>query len=147
MGMQAGPLTRTRKSQKKYKEHLAIPSEGCDFCKFELGIDPVIKEFKHSWLVNNIYGYDFWDGVEVAEHLLLLPKRHHTKLDEFSESESKELMRLLAQYEQEGYSVYWRAPQNITRSVAHHHIHLIKLKDKRKKALIFIHKPHIVLYY
>jgi diadenosine tetraphosphate (Ap4A) HIT family hydrolase len=145
--MLTGPFTRTRKNQKRYKKHMAKASGACDFCAFTAKSSQVIKEYPNFWLVTNIFGYDVWDSQGIKEHLLLVPKKHVKKLSQLSPNASKEYIKLIGQFEDKGYSSYTRSVENAALSVVHKHTHLIKLDDKRKKALLFIYKPHIVVYF
>lgn len=97
-------------------------------------------------MVDNLFGYDMWDSAGVAEHYMIVPKRHVESLGQLNAAEAKEYMDLLATFEKEGYSIYARAPQSITKSVPHQHTHLIKSDNKRKRALFFIRKPHFMIY-
>jgi hypothetical protein len=145
--MLTGPLVRKRKNQKRYKQYSAIKTPGCDFCAFNGDTEHLQQEYKHFWVVNNMFGYDVWDGVDVLEHLLVVPKRHVDSIGHFTPAESKEYMAVISQYEQTGYSLYSRAPQNITKSVVHQHTHLIKLGTKKARALLYINKPHYLGYF
>lgn len=144
--MQTGPIVRKRKNEKQYIQHRAGKTNECDFCEFDISMDQVRKEYKHFWIVKNLFSYDMWDQLDVVEHLMIVPKRHVDSIAHFLDAESKEYFKTLAEYEQEGYSMYARAPQNISKSVTHQHTHLIKLGNKKKKAVFYIKKPHIVLY-
>lgn len=96
------------------------------------------------WLVDNIFGYEVWDGCVVEQHLMVVPKRHVHTLKDLKKAEKSQLIEQLATYEADGYSIYARAPQNITKSVAHQHTHLVKLAPKRQKLLFYLRKPHVL---
>ena len=53
-------------------------------------------------------------------------------------------MDVIAEYEEQGYSVYARAPENKQKSVAHQHTHLIKTHGKPKNMLFTSVKPYIL---
>jgi len=146
--MLRGPITRRRQNQRRYHLHLKkVEGQDCEFCKFGSGSSQVRETFHYFRLVENIFGYDIWDGLGVSEHLMLVPKRHVTGLHKFTKNESEEYMKLTAHFEELGYSVYSRSTANISKSVAHQHTHLLRLDDKHKKALLFIRKPHLVVYF
>ena len=144
--MLTGPYVRKRKTEKQYKQYLVTKKPGCDFCAFTSDSAQVVKQYKHFWIVKNIFPYDHWDGMSVIEHLLIVPKRHVDTLSHFTDAESKEYLLLLSSYESNGYSVYARAAQNVAKSVAHQHTHLIKMDGKRTKAMLYMRKPHMVVY-
>lgn len=144
--MQTGPYVRKRKNEKEYKKYIATKKPGCDFCAFTPESDQVVKAYKHFWVVKNLFGYDHWDGMSVVEHLLVVPKRHVDTISHFTDAESKEYLLLLGSYESTGYSLYARAAQNTAKSVAHQHTHLIRMDNKRTKAMLYMRKPHMVLY-
>lgn len=145
--MLSGPLVRKRKNEKKYKQYTKQRRNDCDFCDFTSGSSQVVKEYKDFWIVTNMFAYDIWDGLDVVDHLMVIPKRHVDSLGHFSPAESKEFLTLLSQYEAEGYSVYARSAQNISKSVTHQHTHLIKLGTKKARALVYVHKPHVLKYF
>lgn len=144
--MLKGPLSRTRSSQKKYARHIKNKKNVCEFCKFSNKHDQVSQTLDHFWIVNNIFGYDVWDSCGVSDHLMIVPKRHLHLLESFNNAETLEYINTLKQFEKSGYSTYFRSPDNVSRSVVHHHTHFIKLDNKRKKALLFLHKPHLMVY-
>lgn len=144
--MHIGPIVRKRKNEKRYARYVATKKPGCDFCALSTDAEQVRKSAAHFWLIDNIFPYDMWDGLDVLDHAMVVPKRHVDSIAHFSEEESKQYLGLLAEYESQGYSVYARSPHNISKSVAHQHTHLIKLGNTKKKAVFFIRKPHIVIY-
>lgn len=146
--MLTGPLTRTRAVQKRYMAYIDAKSDTkCDFCAFQSGQDQVIAEYNRFFVVKNLFSYDIWDGVDVIDHIMVVPKRHIDSVGHFKADESKEYMAILADYESQNYSFYARAPKNIAKSVVHQHTHLIKLGTKYQKALVYVRKPHIVRYF
>ncbi|MDO5344030.1 MAG: hypothetical protein Q4F02_03945 [Candidatus Saccharibacteria bacterium] len=62
-----------------------------------------------------------------------------------TDEERLDYMQQVGRFADEGYSLYARAPGNVTGSVAHQHMHLIKTDNKRKKFLFFLRKPHVVV--
>lgn len=96
-------------------------------------------------MVKNIFPYDLWDTCGVKEHFMVIPKRHVDTISHFSNQEQKEYIGLIAKYEQSGYSIYARAPGSVAKSVHHQHTHLIKLDNKKKKFVLFIRKPWLLI--
>lgn len=139
--MHSGPATRTRKNHKNYRRYVRHVA-ACDFCAFQAGEFPVREEHEYFWVVENMFGYDIWDSMGVSEHLMVVPKRHAESIGEFTASEAKEYLSLIAHFESSSYSLYSRAKENAAKSVPHQHTHLIKLNNKRKKLVVFIHRPH-----
>ncbi len=141
-----GPITRSRKSQKKYNlyKKIATPVDGCVFCDPKEMLDPIDRT--HFRIIGNRFMYDTWDGCTVTDHLMVLPKRHVHSLKEFAQDEQAEYLAILAEYEDRGYSVYSRAMTSATRTVDHLHTHLIQLNSTPIKAMVYLTKPHIMLY-
>ena len=75
---------------------------------------------------------------------MLAPIRHAGHINDFSDDEKREYLELLATFELEGYSIYSRAPVDITRSVDHFHTHLLKVGKKPIAFMLYIRKPHVV---
>jgi len=78
---------------------------------------------------------------------MLAPKRHVSVISELTESEKREYVDLLAAYEMEGYSIYSRAPVDVTRSVDHLHTHLLKIDSYPAKWMFYLRRPHFVAYF
>jgi len=130
-----------RKTRKIYNSNKL--AEECPFCGRALKEKGII-ESKHSYVVPNLTKYDLWELHEVADHLLLLPKRHVQHLSELNESERLEIMDTLAKYEANGYSVYARSTGYNNRSVEHQHTHLIKTTNKKFRVALFTEKPYFL---
>ncbi len=147
ISIQSGPMTRSREIQKRYiKESISKKKKDCSFCAFSISDGQVIKEYKHFWLVKNIYPYIAWDGCEVTEHNMLVPKRHMLSLSKLHQDEAAEYVKIINDAEGNGYSLYTRSNSNITKSIPHVHTHFIKIADKRIKSLFYIRKPHILWF-
>jgi len=144
MGLQSGPVSRTRSSQRQYVLHKKTAV--CEFCNFTSKSPQFIKDEGKFRLIKNIFQYDIWDGCRVQEHLMLVPKRHIQSLSELTTQESAQYGKLVGRYESQGYSLYSRAPDNITKSILHQHTHLIKLEPSRRKFLFYLYKPHLLLF-
>lgn len=147
----SGPIVRTRKSQKDYNSYrkqkpgsFDAHSDTCVFCDRDELANPV--EHPHFLVVENRFKYDVWDGCRVTDHLMVIPQRHVTNFSEFTSDEKIAFIDLLAEYERKGYSVYSRGVNSATRTVEHVHTHLIKLDSRAINGLIYLTKPHVLLY-
>ena len=129
---------KTRKIYNKNKLH-----ESCPFCGRALKEKGLIG-FKYSYIVPNLTKYDFWELYDVADHLLLLPRRHVQHLNELSGAEKLEIIDKLSEYEAKGYSVYARSQGFNDRSEEHQHTHLIKTANKKMRVALFIGKPYFL---
>jgi diadenosine tetraphosphate (Ap4A) HIT family hydrolase len=145
--MKAGIVARSRKEQKRYQKYAATRTNACDFCDFTENAEQVLAQHVHFWVVKNMFGYDIWDGMDVGEHLMVVPKRHIDSIGHFTPEESKEYLKIISDYEVEGYSFYGRAAQNVSKSVQHQHTHLIRLGSKKARALLYVRKPHYLKYF
>lgn len=116
-------------------------TEKCVFCSSNR--HKILKENQHFYVTENIFPYTIWDHFGVAEHLLLVPKRHVEGVAELTDSESKSYMKLLREYEKQDYNYFARAPVNEKKTVAHQHTHLIKVDKREKNFLIYVKRPHI----
>lgn len=141
-------MTRTRKMHKQYlKDVSKLPKNGgCVFCNFTIDTDQVLEEYPLFWLVKNIYPYAVWDSCRILEHKLVLPKRHMASLDDMTKKERAAYIDLVAKAEREGYALYTRSPEGVTKSVPHVHTHLIKLEKRRIGGLLFLKRPHILWF-
>jgi diadenosine tetraphosphate (Ap4A) HIT family hydrolase len=140
-------MYRSRKSTKAYnpadsKKRYISKSLACPFC--ELDDRKVYKDGPHCMVVANLHPYEFWDMHNVVEHVLLIPKRHVESLDELSDEEKLEVMSTMAEYEAQGYSVYWRSQTNGARTVPHQHTHLIKVDNSHTRFSVYSEKPYFV---
>jgi diadenosine tetraphosphate (Ap4A) HIT family hydrolase len=96
------------------------------------------------YVTANQYPYDFWEQLAVSEHLLLVPNRHITTMEDLTEAERKEYTDIVCRYEAIGYDVYTRAPNSQIRSVMHIHTHLIKTRGRGSRAYLNIRKPYFL---
>lgn len=144
---QAGPVSRGVAGQEKYLDYLArtdLPD--CVFCAIPTHEpEAIIEDNQHTLVVKNQFPYSVWDGCDVLEHLMVLPKKHRDTLASFTGAEQAEWLKVCAAYEKKGYSLYTRSQDNITRSVLHHHTHFMRFGKARKKYLFYIRKPHILV--
>lgn len=96
-------------------------------------------------VIRNHVAYDQFEGAVVHDHLMVIPKRHHTTLATLSDEEKADYVSVLGKYEDGEYSVYSRGRLNKMRSVEHLHTHLLQLPGERVAALFYFRKPYIML--
>lgn len=137
-------MYRTRKTVLKYAAYLRTRSKTvCDFCD-RARLD-IIKEFKNTLIIRNRFPYSHWDMFNVVDHIMLIPKRHLVSLTELNEAEKLEYIRVLGEYEDQGYSIYARSFDSGMRTVGHQHTHLIKTDGASgHKWLMYLRKPYFV---
>ena len=117
--------------QKAYDLYRAGNTNECDFCILkEDQPQQIMREGTHFYIVFARFPYNIWDNMPVEQHLMAVPKRHVKSLREFDDAERKEFMDILTEYEFNGYSVYSRAPQDSSRTMAHVHTHMISFKSR-----------------
>lgn len=143
---QTGSSNRSVKKHAQYRQHQKeVAGLGCTFCDHTIVDAPQpIETFEHFYTLENMFSYDIWDGSSVAEHIMLIPIQHVTSLSELPNEANEEFSRLIVDFESRGYSFYGRSPENITKSIAHQHTHLIKL-GKRKRLWIYSRRPAIFI--
>ncbi len=131
---------RSRKDAIAYKKYLASlrPEDGCQFCSMTREDSQYVAETDHFFIIRNLFPYSSWDNQTVAEHLMIIPRRHVTTLKQLSFAASKEYVDTISDYEHGGYSIYSRSPGSHSRSVAHQHTHLIKLQPLQKSMTILL---------
>ena len=117
----------------------------CAFCSRQ-DIGSIIEVGKHVFVSENIIPYDVFEGGAVEKHYMLIPKEHRESMTEFTEAERLEYLEVLARYEAEGFNSYTRALSSKTRSVAHHHTHLLYTPGGKVRALLFLSKPYILWF-
>lgn len=91
------------------------------------------------------FKYTYWDEQDVADQLLLVPKKHVETLKELPVSASSEFLNYIAKFEAEGYSVYARTPSATSKTVPHQHTHLIKVQGRSKRFMFHLRKPYILI--
>lgn len=77
---------------------------------------------------------------------MIAPKRHLRDLGEFSPDETAEYIKLIKVYEKQGFSTFTRSYQAKSRSIPHAHTHLIKISSKPLKAMLYLRKPHFLIF-
>ena len=113
--------------QAAYTAWQSAYSGTCAFCDVHDRAPEQIVESSSTMLVlRNTFPYTSWDGLEIAEHLMLIPKRHTLTLSEFTHDEQQEYFDVMQRYEHDHHSVYLRSQTNATRTVGHLHTHLFK---------------------
>jgi diadenosine tetraphosphate (Ap4A) HIT family hydrolase len=137
-----------RKTRKKYTQHNKADKQKGDSCTFcnNLANEQIISSNDTMRVVFNRVSYDIFEGRQVLDHLMIVPKRHVESLKDFTDQEKLDMMTLAGEYEAKGYNVYARGVGSITRSVKHQHTHLIRIKNNARTKLIFyLKKPHILI--
>jgi diadenosine tetraphosphate (Ap4A) HIT family hydrolase len=133
MGIKEILIVNARRSAahtEAYQEYLRSLDQhkDCPFCSIRTGSSHYINETDNFWIIRNRFPYEVWEGQSVLSHLMIVPKNHLLSLKHLSESESKEFILLMADYEHSGYNVYARTASSRTRSIEHQHTHLIQLQ-------------------
>lgn len=131
---------------KRYYQHRKAEKglQVCVFCADKIK-DEIIYETPLAYVVPNQTFYDLWEGRTVVDHLMVIPKRHMTTLGELQPDESVEIMQIIGRYEAEGYNVYARGVDSVSRSQSHQHTHLIKTAHEKPKGIFYIEKPYVVV--
>ena len=139
-------MYRTRKTTKAYdherKHSPHHKTDGCAFCAPEA--IKILKTGKTMRLVRNKFPYEYWEHINVVDHLMVVPIRHVESISDFTAEEKIEAMDLFGTYEAMGYNVYGRAKENIIKTIPHQHTHLIKISGTRAKLALFVSKPYIL---
>lgn len=126
------------KKYKKYKDkHNESVIEEFNFYDRVLKENLIVEKRKHFIVIKNMFPYEIWDGFEVDDHLLVIPKKFTTTISSFDNKYSNEYFQILADYEKKGYSFYARANQNVRKTVAHQHTHLITLNYNKPVKRLF----------
>lgn len=137
---------RSPKTLKRYRKRQAVcggfDKNTCPFCKIDNTVTDILHDGKYFYVIYNAFPYDIWDGQGVTDHLMITPKRHVCSVSEFTGDEAREFQTLLAEYEFQNYSVYFRHKDNIMKSVEHQHTHLMKFNDKKLKINLYISRPY-----
>lgn len=102
----------------------------CPLCD-DIANREVIASGPTMSILKNDFPYYMFDGRTVAEHIMLLPKRHVRRLSELNPEETAEYWQAYRQYDHDGYNTMTRPASEHRRSVQGHvHTHLIKLNDR-----------------
>lgn len=136
-------MFRYRKNFRNYQKHLDVST--CPFCE-TLDKNRVIQETAHSYVIQNIFGYDVWEMRSVTDHLMVIPKHHVAGFADLDEEEKLDVISLLGNYQANGYNVYARSTgSNLLTVPAHQHTHLIKISPRRSALLLAISRPYLLL--
>ena len=123
---------RSLRTQLAYNRYRKSAPDTCGFCELHgAPTAQLVETFDTMMLVRNRFPYSRWDGWEVAEHLMVVPKRHLTKLTDFNGEEAKEFAELLMKFDEEGYSFYHRSHANLSKTMPHVHGHLLRPAARR----------------
>ena len=135
-----------RKTIQEYKAHNKADRNRqiCTFCS-EVNGPRITGENETMFILPNRVSYDMFEGRRVVDHLMVIPKRHVETIAEFSDREKVDQMTIIGEYEAKGYNTYARGVGTVSRSVKHQHTHLIKLTDKKSKAVVYLQKPYVLL--
>lgn len=137
---------RARKSVRAYTQRqktIERPEDGCVFCAMDASAPQYVSETKYFKLIKNIFPYTLWDSQTVLDHILVVPIQHTDTLADIPPVAAQDFVRLISQYESEGYSVWARPPGSVTKSLAHQHTHLIKLSGKSIRFLLYLRRPYL----
>ena len=135
---------RSAKHEKIYRKHITeVDKNVCTFCAIDVGHPQFVEETPFFKVIRNRFAYSLWDAQGVLEHLMLVPKRHIDSLADLKSDEKIEYVDILQRYEKRGYSVFARAPQAVTKSIAHQHTHFIKGDGKIKRLIVSLKWPLI----
>lgn len=139
--------TKGRKSELAYRKYRKQHKDDnqCVFCKIVPGHPEFIEQGEYFRVIITKYPYSFWDEQDVEEQVMLIPIKHVESIRDLPSEAAVELLDYVGKYEEKGYNIYARAPDNSTRSQPHQHTHLIKTKGKRKKFLIYSRKPFVLI--
>lgn len=136
---------RSRKEMTPYRKRIKLlktTPNVCEFCDLKQGDEQFVGETAHFKMVRNIHPYTLWDERRVKEHLLIMPKAHVETLAKLSAKAQNEFVKLIIDYEANGYDIFARTAENKMKSVVHQHTHLIKTGGKRRHILFFTRKPY-----
>jgi len=137
-----------RKTRNVYARHNKNDvAETCPFpsCNSHNVSQEYLFENDTMYIIANRVSYDLFEGREVLDHLMVIPKRHLETFDDFTDQEKLDFMAIAGEYEKQGYYIYARGVGSATRSVKHQHTHLLKMTNKKGKFLLYTSKPYFVM--
>lgn len=135
-------MFRYRGAEKRSKAALA--AERCPFCHIEEA-GPLVEETALSRVTEAKFTYNLWEYRHVTDHLLVLPKRHVSRLDQLTPEEQADIMKLLAKYEADNYNVYARGVNSAQRTERHQHTHLIRTTPGSARFGLYLKKPYLLI--
>lgn len=132
-------MGRSEESQARYEAHMQQKREtgdtSCDLCRVaimpslsnKIGSGVLEIAQKHISLVENRFPYAIFDGQEVLDHHMLIPKEHFGEFKDFSPEAYMEYMGSLAIIMQ-GYDLtFTRSPSSKGSSIKNHlHTHAMR---------------------
>ena len=135
----APAMGRSENNQLRYDNHFREKKlsgdESCDLCKvadqhplpLKIGGQTLEIAQKHIALIENSFPYTVYDGQEVIDHKMIVPKKHYAELKDFPPDVYSEYMGSLALIMQEFDQTFTRSPSNNGSSIkAHSHTHALK---------------------
>lgn len=140
-------MYRSRKTIKLYnpqqnKKQIEENKRNCPFCA---PLDrPSLEETPYNRVIKNKYGYEYWEYMHVADHLMIVPQRHVEKLSQLNDEEKIDTINVIAKYEDLGYNVYARENTSAVKSVPHQHTHLIKTANRKAKIYLYLSRPYFI---
>jgi diadenosine tetraphosphate (Ap4A) HIT family hydrolase len=134
-----------RKTRLTYSKHNAndVKLQECNFCRDQS--DKIVKENDTMYVIPNRVSYDMFESMRVLDHLMVIPKKHHETMATFDDNEMRDAMKIMGEYEAQGYNVYARGMGSVSRSVKHQHTHLLKLDNKPSNLVIYARKPYFMI--
>ena len=141
------PHYRTRKNEKKYIHYRKTEKPtGCVFCDTSALVPgQLLHESNHFRIIKNRFGYDMWDGSRVSDHIMIVPIAHTESLSTLEPAAQLEFVKLISEYETNGYDVLARSPVSSGKSVPHQHTPLIKTTGERLRGGVFLSKPYTAI--
>jgi diadenosine tetraphosphate (Ap4A) HIT family hydrolase len=139
-------LHRSRKGELTYRKYLknhVHAKKICVFCEIEKNGDEVIKKYPFFMVITNAFPYTIWDSTMVAEHLMVVPRRHIESMSKFTKEEIAEYHKITSEYENNGWDIYTRGVSATMKSIPHQHTHLIKSTGQKIKGLVYVETPLI----
>lgn len=133
---------RPRHVDHAYYLHKQVRKGICDLCNIETSASKVLADYPLFMVVTNAFPYGTWEGGILDEHIMLVPKRHVESIALFTPEENSEFLRILAEYDQRGYSFYGRAAGSRYKSIPHQHTHLMKVGTPLTRHF-YLRKPYI----
>jgi diadenosine tetraphosphate (Ap4A) HIT family hydrolase len=137
---------RSTKNQQSYDEEMSRhrgDAGNCPLCD-DGQRGETVEETKLFRVAKNNFPYEIFDGRNVEDHLMIIPKRHVKNLYEYTTDEKMEFMKLATKYDSLGYSLFARADVNPTKTVSHQHAHLIKTGSKIVAGMRFRDNPYVL---
>jgi diadenosine tetraphosphate (Ap4A) HIT family hydrolase len=135
-------IEKTRHTYKKANLKDKTRAE-CTFCVSETR-QKIIDENQTMFVIPNRVSYDLFEGLEIDEHMMIIPKRHIENMTDLTKDERRDFADMICKYEGKGYSFYGRGVGSIHRSVAHQHTHLLKMKPIKPRFYMYLRRPYLL---